>query len=165
MSNRLQGLAALLVGVLIVLGTRAFAGWEVSVSLLGFLFIVAGLLRLALAWADGGAGVGVPAGALAVVLLALTGLVVLRWPGGAPGRPLPPPASPPAVAAPAPPAPTPALPPPRPGPLRYQVRAGDNVTQVGLFFGVRVEDIIALNNLPRDGKIFPGQELLIPARP
>lgn len=69
-----------------------------------------------------------------------------------------------AVATLAPPtaAPTPA---PAPTPIRYVVRAGDTLNEIAMFFGAPPRDIIRLNNLPPDGRILAGQELLIPAGP
>jgi len=52
-----------------------------------------------------------------------------------------------------------------PEPQRYTVKPGDSLTAMGLYFGARNEDLIALNALPADGLIFIGQVLTIPQSP
>lgn len=55
---------------------------------------------------------------------------------------------------------------PSPGPpQRYTVKPGDSLIEIGLYFGARTEDLIALNRLPADGFLYAGQELLIPRGP
>lgn len=55
---------------------------------------------------------------------------------------------------------------PQPEPLpHYRVKPGDSLTAIGLFFGARTDDLIALNSLPADGFLYAGQELLIPRGP
>ncbi len=60
---------------------------------------------------------------------------------------------------------TPSSPSATPAPLRYVVRPGDTLINIAAFFGVRTQDLIALNRLPPDGRILAGQELLIPRGP
>lgn len=73
-------------------------------------------------------------------------------------------ATPAAITTPAPAAVMPAAVATRP-PVRYRVRAGDNLTEVAAFFGARVEDVIRVNSLPASGAIVTGQELIIPQAP
>lgn len=56
--------------------------------------------------------------------------------------------------------------PPQPEPPpRYTVKPGDSLIPIALYFGVRIEDLIALNGLPADGFLYAGQELQIPRGP
>ncbi len=57
---------------------------------------------------------------------------------------------------PAPATPTPA------GPTRYKVQSGDTVSSIAAKYGSAVKDIISTNNLPANGKLSVGQDLLIP---
>jgi hypothetical protein len=50
-------------------------------------------------------------------------------------------------------------------PVQYQVQAGDSLSAIAMFFGVTPDDLIALNKLPRDGRMAVGQILLIPRGP
>lgn len=82
--------------------------------------------------------------------------------------PAPSPAPSPAAAAPTPVAYTLPAPPPPPTPppfVWYRVRQGDTVYGIARLFGVRPHDIIRLNGLAGNGRIDPGQELLIPRGP
>ncbi|MDQ3702597.1 MAG: LysM peptidoglycan-binding domain-containing protein [Chloroflexota bacterium] len=86
----------------------------------------------------------------------------------APALSPPPAASPamtPSATAPRPATPVPSSPSATPAPLRYVVRPGDTLINIAAFFGVRTQDLIALNRLPPDGQILAGQELIIPRSP
>ena len=118
----------------------------------------------------------VVAGALGIVLLgvALIGVRQALVAGDAPGAAAVVPAATeapsPAVeeATPAPvtaATPAPSTPAPAPTPIRYVVRAGDTLNEIAMFFGAPPQDIIRLNNLPPDGRILAGQELVIPTGP
>jgi LysM repeat protein len=45
---------------------------------------------------------------------------------------------------------------------RYRVQAGDNATTIAATFGVSLQDLMSVNRLPPDGRIFVDQELIIP---
>lgn len=55
--------------------------------------------------------------------------------------------------------------PPAPAAQRYVVRPGDTLTEIALFYGARMDDLISQNQLPADGTVFAGQELIIPRGP
>lgn len=49
-----------------------------------------------------------------------------------------------------------------PGPIRHKVAAGDTVALIAGLYGSTIQDIIQANNLPANGFIRVGQELLVP---
>jgi len=52
---------------------------------------------------------------------------------------------------------------PTPTPISYQVKLGDNCGAIAFTFGVSIQSIVLLNNLPADcSTLFEGQTLLIP---
>ncbi|MBL8046739.1 MAG: LysM peptidoglycan-binding domain-containing protein [Anaerolineales bacterium] len=52
-----------------------------------------------------------------------------------------------------------------PGPATYTVQPGDTLAKIAEKFGVRLADLLRVNNLTLDSQIFAGQILLIPPRP
>jgi LysM repeat protein len=62
-------------------------------------------------------------------------------------------------------APAPVTAPPAPAMQRYIVRPGDTLTEIALFYGARMDDLISQNRLPADGTVLTGQELIIPRGP
>jgi LysM repeat protein len=52
-----------------------------------------------------------------------------------------------------------------PGPATYTVQPGDTLAKIAEKFGVRLADLLRVNNLTLGNQIFAGQILLIPPRP
>jgi len=51
------------------------------------------------------------------------------------------------------------------GPISYQVKRGDTLTTIARQFGVTVQAILALNQVPNPDRLAEGQTLVIPPRP
>ncbi len=49
--------------------------------------------------------------------------------------------------------------------MNYTVRAGDTLNSIAARFGVPVQELIRVNNIPYPYHIFIGQNLFIPIRP
>lgn len=49
--------------------------------------------------------------------------------------------------------------------MNYTVRAGDTLNSIAARFGVPVQELIRVNNIPYPYNIFIGQNLFIPIRP
>lgn len=47
-------------------------------------------------------------------------------------------------------------------PVHYRVRRGDNLLSIAKRFGVRLSEILSLNNIRRRNRIYPGKSLIIP---
>lgn len=47
------------------------------------------------------------------------------------------------------------------GSVVHQVRPGETLWLIAITYGVKIEEILALNNLPKDSPIYPKQELII----
>ena len=98
-----------------------------------------------------------------VVVLALAGFlyVGLNWatgPGRAAALANPPTPTPIAVVAPTQPAPSPTV-----GEQTYIVKAGDNPASIAAQFHIKVDDLVAANNIDDPQKLQIGQTLKIPA--
>jgi LysM repeat protein len=47
------------------------------------------------------------------------------------------------------------------GSVIHQVRSGETLWLIAITYGVKIDEILALNNLPKDSPIYPKQELII----
>jgi LysM repeat protein len=54
------------------------------------------------------------------------------------------------------------VPPPPEGSRTHTVQPGETLFSIALLYGVPVQDIILINNLPNPNFIYPGQTLVIP---
>ena len=60
-----------------------------------------------------------------------------------------------------PPTPTP-TPPPTPTPKTHRVRLGDTLSEIAVFYGVTMDEILGLNNIPDPNNLLAGQVLILP---
>ena len=51
------------------------------------------------------------------------------------------------------------------GSVIHQVRPGETLWLIAITYGVKIDEILALNNLPKDSPIYPKQELIIKKAP
>lgn len=52
---------------------------------------------------------------------------------------------------------------PKPGLTVYKVRKDDSLWRIAQIYGTTIEHIAELNGLPRDARLVPGQEILVPS--